>query len=81
MSRDSIDLPSLQPLFRPKSVAVIGASSDPLKIGGRPVDFLKLRGYQGRIIPINPKYDEVQGLPAFPHISAPAAWAIASLRY
>ena len=38
---DRIDLLSLEPLFRPASVAIIGASSDPGKIGGIP---LKLDG-------------------------------------
>lgn len=59
---------SLQRLFYPRSVAVIGASSDPTKIGGRPIDFLQRSGYDGRIVPVNPKADEVQGLPAYPSI-------------
>ncbi len=59
---------SLQRLFYPRSVAVIGASSDPTKIGGRPIDFLKRSGFDGRIVPVNPRAHEVQGLPAFPSI-------------
>ncbi len=59
---------SLQSLFYPRSIAVIGASTDPGKIGGRPIDFLKRSGFQGRIAPVNPKADTVQGLPAFPTI-------------
>ena len=61
----SIDLASLEPLFAPRSVAIVGASTDPLKIGGRPVSFLKASGYAGRILPINPRSKEIQGLPAF----------------
>src|SRR5206468_11675228 len=38
---DRIDLSSLEPLFRPASVAIIGASSDPEKIGGIPLKLLK----------------------------------------
>ena len=34
-------------VFRPRSVAVIGASADPTKIGGRPVDYLKRGGFRG----------------------------------
>ena len=64
----SIDLASLEPLFAPHSVAVIGASTDPLKIGGRPISFLKASGYAGRILPINPRSKEIQGLPAFASI-------------
>jgi len=61
----TIDLASLQPLFAPRSVAVIGASSDPLKIGGRPVSFLKDWKFAGRILPVNPRSKEIQSLPAF----------------
>lgn len=56
---------SLDPLFRPGSIAIIGASTDPNKIGGRPIDFLKRGGFKGRILPVNPNSAEVQGLPAF----------------
>ena len=59
---------SLDPLFRPRSIAVIGASSDPRKIGGRPVDFLKRAGFRGAILPINPGQAEVQGLRAYQRI-------------
>jgi acetate---CoA ligase (ADP-forming) len=56
---------SLDPLFRPRSIAIIGASTDAMKIGGRPIDFLKRAGFSGRILPVNPNSAEVQGLPAF----------------
>jgi len=56
-------------IFAPRSVAVIGASSDPKRIGGRPVDFLIRHGFDGPILPINPKSPEVQGLTAYPSIS------------
>ncbi len=64
----TIDLASLEPLFAPRSVAIVGASTDPLKIGGRPVSFLKDSGYGGRILPVNPRAREIQGLPAFASI-------------
>jgi acyl-CoA synthetase (NDP forming) len=57
----------LDPLFRPASLAVIGASSDPNRIGGRPVAFSK-RAFKGRIIPINPQRSEIQGLASYPSI-------------
>ena len=56
---------SLQPLFDPKSVAVIGASNEYLKFGGRPVHFMINGGYQGRIVPIHPRDKEIQGLTAY----------------
>lgn len=59
---------SLDTFFRPRSVAVIGASSNPDKIGGLPVAYLKSLGYSGLIVPINPAAPVIQGLPAFPRI-------------
>ena len=60
---------SLDALLRPASVAVIGASNDPTRIGGRPIRYLRAAGYAGRVYPVNPRYKDVQGLAAFPHIS------------
>lgn len=59
---------SLDALFRPKSVAIIGASSDPTRIGGRPVAFSK-RAFKGAILPVNPKGGDIQGLPAYASIA------------
>jgi acyl-CoA synthetase (NDP forming) len=56
---------AFETLFRPNSIAIIGASSDPTRIGGRPVRYLKEGGFAGRILPINPGRSEIQGLPAF----------------
>ncbi len=49
-------------------VAVIGASDDITKIGGRPVQLLRKYGYAGAIYPINPKGGALQGLPAYASI-------------
>ena len=54
----------------PKSVAIIGASENPNKIGGRPLNYLARFGYRGKIFPINPKRSEVQGFRAFPSMAA-----------
>ena len=59
---------SLDALLRPASVAVIGASNDPTRIGGRPIRYLRAAGFAGRIHPVNPKHAGVQGLPAFRRI-------------
>jgi len=61
---------SLRPLFDPQSVAVIGASDDIHKFGGRPIRYMKEAGYAGRIFPINPKGGEIQGLPAYADVRA-----------
>lgn len=59
----------LEKMFRPRSVAVVGASGDPEKLGGRTLLHLKELGYQGRIYPINVSATEVQGLPAWPSVA------------
>ncbi|WP_081812143.1 acetate--CoA ligase family protein [Hyphomonas chukchiensis] len=60
---------SLTPLFEPESVAIIGASNDPNRIGGRPLHYLLRSGYVGKIYPINPNRKVVQEIPAYPCIS------------
>ncbi|WP_423453888.1 acetate--CoA ligase family protein [Ottowia sp. VDI28] len=60
---------SLDALLNPRSVAIIGASNVPARIGGRPIHNLIAAGFQGHIYPVNPKYAEVQGLPAFRNIA------------
>lgn len=57
----ALDLPSLRAFFNPDSVAIFGASSNPLKIGGRPINNMKIAGYVGRVLPINPMSPEIQG--------------------
>ncbi|MBN8903063.1 MAG: acetate--CoA ligase family protein, partial [Rhodospirillales bacterium] len=58
----------LTPLLAPRSVAVLGASSDPTRISGRPIAYMKSQGFQGALYPINPNRTEVQGLKAYPTI-------------
>jgi acyl-CoA synthetase (NDP forming) len=55
----------LDALFQPRSIAIIGASDDVTKIGGRPLQFLRKYGYAGRIYPVNRKGGTVQSLPAY----------------
>ena len=70
MTRPTPARHSLDALLRPASVAVIGASNDRTRIGGRPIRYLRAAGFTGRVYPVNPKYAEVQGSEAFPHIDA-----------
>ena len=60
----------LDHLFHPAAAAVIGASTDPDKIGGRPIYFTMKRGFAGRLYPVNARASEVQGLPAFPDLAS-----------
>jgi acyl-CoA synthetase (NDP forming) len=56
---------SLDALFRPRSVAILGASDDATRISGRPVRYLIEGGFKGGIYPVNPNRETVQGLKAY----------------
>ena len=60
-----MDLEVLNGLLRPKSIAIIGASNTPGKIGYTVVKNLLESGYEGAIYPINPNDSEIQGLKAY----------------
>ncbi len=59
----------LDGLYRPKNVAVIGASSTPGKIGYTVVENLIQGGFEGKIYPVNPKADEILGLKVYPTVA------------
>lgn len=63
-------LASIARLMRPDSIAVIGASDNAARIGGRPIRYLLAAGYTGAIYPVNPNYQTVQGLQAYPSVEA-----------
>jgi acyl-CoA synthetase (NDP forming) len=56
---------SLTGLIAPQSLAVIGASEDAARIGGRPIAYSLSQKFHGPIYPVNPNRATVQGLPAF----------------
>jgi acetyltransferase len=60
----------LQALLSPRSIAILGASADLNKINGRTLRFLLDKGYQGRIFPVNPKYETIAGLRCYPEVAA-----------
>lgn len=55
-------------LLSPKSIAVIGASSDPIKIGHAVMDNLVHQGFEGKIYPVNPTSEEIMGFSCYPDI-------------
>lgn len=59
-----------QAFFTPRSIAVIGASSDPTKLGYAVMDNLTRYGYPGQIYPINPKAGTILGRTAYPTVLA-----------
>jgi acetyl coenzyme A synthetase (ADP forming)-like protein len=64
---------SLRPILNPGSVAVVGASRQAGTIGAALLSNLKRCGFKGPVYPINPKATEIDGLPAFPSVSAVGA--------
>jgi acyl-CoA synthetase (NDP forming) len=51
--------------LNPASIAVVGASDNPHKVGGRPILYMKKYGYKGKVFPINPSRPEVQGFKSY----------------
>jgi len=62
--------PDLDLLFRPRSVAVAGASTNVDSAGHDYVRSLKEFGFDGPVYPINPKADEIAGFKAYPNLAA-----------
>jgi len=61
--------PDLQPLIAPATIAVVGASENPGP-GLQTLENLRQLGYGGEIYPVNPRYQEVLGLPCYPSLAA-----------
>jgi len=58
-----VDQRALNALFAPRTVAVVGASATPGKVGNLVVANMLAAGYRGRLFPVNPKGGEIEGLP------------------
>ncbi len=63
-----IDSRSMQRLFRPKSVAIVGASPSHQWLKNTILSFPEL-GFEGKVYAVNPRYDEVAGVPCFPSLT------------
>ena len=59
----------LTPLLSPRSVAILGASNDPVRIGGRPLSYMLAQKFAGAIYPVNPNRAEVQGVKAYASVA------------
>jgi len=59
----------LSPLLNPKSVAIIGVSKNPSRIGGRLFKYLTRHGYKGSLALVNPKYKELNGVTCYQSVS------------
>ncbi len=65
MGDDGLDV-----IFSPKSIAVVGASRHPGKIGYELVHNIIINEYKGRVYPVNPKAEAIHGLPCYPTVDA-----------
>jgi len=61
---------SLLPLFRPSSVAVIGASRNPSSLGNRIVAAIVNGGFRGPVFPVNPRAEHIRSIRAYPSLEA-----------
>lgn len=57
-------------LFAPESICIIGASSNPKSIAGRPQQILAQHGFAGAVYPVNPRYENLNGVPCYPSVTA-----------
>ncbi|MBN2251519.1 MAG: CoA-binding protein, partial [Candidatus Altiarchaeota archaeon] len=56
---------SLDAFFKPQSVAIVGASSDPKKPGHTALKNLVSMGYKGKVFPVNPRENSILGFPCY----------------
>jgi acetate---CoA ligase (ADP-forming) len=64
----SVARDNIAQLLAPQTVAIVGASADPGRIGGRPVHYYRQAQFAGRLYPINPNRTEIQGYRAYASI-------------
>ncbi|MFH1625011.1 MAG: CoA-binding protein [Pseudomonadota bacterium] len=68
MSQETLQ--AFEPIFYPRSIAVVGASEDGLKFGTRYLQALISSGFKGGLYPINPHEDKVLGLKTYPKLAS-----------
>lgn len=65
-----LDMATMDQIFSPQTLAIIGASNNPDKVGYLFMDDLLKRGYRGKLYPVNPRGGEIMGLTAYPDVTA-----------
>ncbi len=61
---------TLNTLFNPKSIAIVGATQDTRRAGGQPLHSLTHQGYAGKVYAVNPRYSEIEGQPCYASVDA-----------
>ena len=61
---------TLDALFNPQSIAIIGATQDTRRAGGQPLYSLTHLGYAGQVFAVNPRYTEIEGRPCYANVDA-----------
>lgn len=64
----SLPAPDLTTFFNPASVALVGATENLSKFGGRVLQQMLEFGYRGRVYPVNPRQSTLRGLTCYPGI-------------
>lgn len=70
ISKAKPNIESMESFFTPESVALVGASSTPGKIGNSVLIALGKQDYKGKVFPINPKQESILGLKCYPTLDA-----------
>jgi len=65
-----VKIDALDGLLKPKSVAVVGASATPGKIGYTVIQNLQKDGFKGKLYPINPTATEILGYKVYPNVAS-----------
>jgi acyl-CoA synthetase (NDP forming) len=61
---------TLQALFNPQSIAIVGATQDTRRAGGQPLYSLTHQGYAGKVFAVNPRYSEIEGRACYASVDA-----------
>jgi len=62
------ELEKIEKLFRPRTIAVVGASRNPSKIGGTILKNILANGFGGKVYAVNPEAKEIMGVPSYPSL-------------
>ncbi|MCK7499740.1 MAG: CoA-binding protein [Comamonadaceae bacterium] len=66
-----MDIATLDKIFKPQRIALIGVSPNPKSVSGRILANLVGGGFRGVVYPVSPSAEAVMGIPCFPSVGAP----------